>query len=439
LTCAPKQNSIHKMEVKMKKAWLFLLLLLLSSFLFSQERTIRLEELTKLALERNPKIKAVAKEVEAYAFRIPQEKSLPDPMVGFSFKNIGFNKLTIGQDPMSGIGLSFSQTLPFPGKLRLKGEIAEKEYERKSVALHSVELNVIKEVKVAYFELFSLQKSIEILMRQKTLLEKALNLTETKYAVGNGVQSDILKAQVEISKIEEMIIPMNEMIKSLNAQINLLLDFPPDKPLGIPEDMEIYGLEISLQELQKLSAENSPLVKETDLMIEENSKMIEMSKKEYYPDFKVEGGWDFKGHLGDMYEVMVGVEIPLYYKTKQAKRLAESQALMESSKNKLTTMKNDISLIIIENYIKANTSENLIKLYREKIIPQASLTIESSLANYQVNKIDFLALLTDINTLFSYEMAYYKELSQLWSSIAQIEEFSATEIVNWGGKNEEKN
>lgn len=427
------------MEVKMKKAGLFLLFWLLSSFLFSQEGTIPLGELINLALERNPKIKAAEKEVEAYAYRIPQEKSLPDPMIGLSFKNMGFDKITIGDEPMSGIGLSFSQTLPFPGKLRLKGEIAEKEYERKRAIFHSVELSVIKEVKMSYFELFSVQKSIEVLIRQKALLERALSLTETKYAVGTGAQSEILKAQVEISKIEEMLIPMNEMMKSLKARINLLLDFPPDKPLGIPKDMEVYGLEVSLEELQKLASENSPLVKEADLMIKESSKMIEMSKKEFYPDIKVEGGWDFKGPLRDMYEVMVGVEIPLYYKTKQAKRLEESLALMESSRNTLATMKNDVSLMIVENYIKAKISENLIKLYRKKIIPQASLAVESSLANYEVNKIDFLALLTDINTLFSYEMVYYKELSQLWSSIAQIEEFSATEIVKWGGKNEEKN
>jgi len=423
----------------MKKAGFFLLFCFFSSFLFSQEGTIPLQELINLALERNPKIKAAEKEVEAYAYRIPQEKSLPDPMIGLSFKNMGFDKITIGEEPMSGIGLSFSQTLPFPGKLRLKGEIAEKEYERKKAIFHSVELSVIKEVKVAYFELFLVQKSIEVLIRQKALLEKALSLTETKYAVGTGVQSEILKAQVEISKIEEMLIPMNEMIKSIKARINLLLYFPPDKPLGIPKDMEVYGLEVSLEELQKLASENSPLVKEADLMIRESSKMIEMSKKEFYPDIKVEGGWDFKGHLRDMYEVMVGVEIPLYYKTKQAKRLEESLALMESSRNTLATMKNDVSLMIVENYIKAKTSENLIKLYRKKIIPQASLAVESSLANYQVNKIDFLALLTDITTLFSYEMVYYKELSQLWSSIAQIEEFSAKEIVRWGGKNEEKN
>lgn len=360
-------------------------------------------------------------------------------MVGLSFKNMGLNKITIGEEVMSGVGLSFSQALPFPGKLRLKGEIAEKAYERKRQAMNAVELDVLKEVKLSYFELFSLHKSVEILLKQKALLEKALSLTETKYAVGNGVQTDIFKANVEISRMDEMITPMRQMIDSLKAKINLLLDFPPGQPLGIPQEMGIFELKPSLQDIQNLAAENSPMVKEANLMVQEGAKMVDLSRKESYPNFVVEGGWDFKGRLPDMYEVMVGVEIPLYFNSKQAKMLEESLAVLRSSKNSLASTKNDVSFMVTENYLKAKTSENLIQLYKEKIIPQASLAVESSLANYQVNKIDFLALLSDINTLFSYEMVYYKELSGLWSSIAQLEEFSARDIVQWGGKNEDKN
>jgi hypothetical protein len=92
--------------------------------------------------------------------------------------------------------------------------------------------------------------------------------------------------------------------------------------------------------------------------------------------------------------------------------------------------------MVTEDFLKARAAESLIKLYKEKIIPQASLTVESSMAGYRVNKTDFLALLTDINTHFSYQMAYYRELAELWSSIARLEEYSAKEIVNWGGENE---
>ena len=423
----------------MRKSVSLCFLMLFPALLFAQEDAVRLDDLLKQALERNPKIKSVGFESDALSFRIPQEKTLPDPMVGFTLKNMGFPRFTLGEEVMSGVGISFSQPIPFPGKLRLKGEIAGKAFERSKEVRNAVVLGVLKDVKIAYFELFALDKSIAILREQKAFLQRALELTETKYSVGDGVQSDVLKAQVEISRMDEMITPMAEMIESLRAQINLLLDFPADRPLGMPQDQGIESLPMSLEDIKKAAAENSPMVKEASLMIEEGDRMVAFARKELSPNFVVGAGWEFKGRLPSMYEVMVGFEVPLYRKTKQSKMLEESLVRLESSKSGLASAKNDVTFMVTEDYLKARSAESLIKLYKEAIIPQAALTVESSLASYQVNKTDFLALLTDINTHFSYQMAYYRELAGLWSSIARLEEYSALEIVNWGGKNEDRN
>lgn len=421
----------------MKRTVSLCLLLLFPALLPAQEEAARLGDLLRQALDRNPKIRSVGFEAEAMSFRIPQEKSLPDPMVSFNLKNMGFPAFTLGQEVMSGVGLSFSQAVPFPGKLRLRGEIAGKAFERTKEVRNSVVLGVLKDVKIAYFELYDLHKSIAILREQKALLQKALELTETKYSVGNGAQSDVLKARVEISRMDEMITPMAEMIRSLQARINLLLDFPADKPLGLPQDQGVESLPVSLEELRKAAQENSPAVKEASLMVEEGGKMVAFAKKELSPNFVLGGGWEFKGRLPSMYEVMVGFEIPLYRKTKQSKMLEESLARLESSKSGLLAMRNDVTSMVTEDFLKARAAESLIKLYKDKIIPQASLTVESSLASYQVDKTDFLALLADINTYFSYQMALYKELTGLWSSIARLEEYSARDIVNWGGNDED--
>jgi len=375
----------------MKRTVSFCALLLFPALLFAQEDAMLLGDLLKQALERNPKIKSVGFEAEAMSFRVPQEKSLPDPMVSFSLKNMGFPKFTLGQEVMSGIGLSFSQAIPFPGKLRLKGEIAAKAFERTKEVRNSVVLGVLKDVKVAYFELYDLHKSIAILQEQKAVLQRALELTETKYSVGSGVQSDVLKAKVEISRMDEMITPMAEMITSLQARINLLLDFPADRPLGLPQDQGIESLSVSLEELKKAAEENSPAVKEASLMVEEGGKMVAFAKKELSPNFVLGAGWEFKGRLPSMYEIMVGFEIPLYRRTKQSQMLEESLVRLESSKSGLLSMKNDVIFMVTEDFLKARAAESLIKLYKDKIIPQASLTVESSLASYQVNKTDFLA------------------------------------------------
>jgi len=164
-------------------------------------------------------------------------------------------------------------------------------------------------------------------------------------------------------------------------------------------------------------------------MIEESDQEVKMAGKEFYPNFMITAGKGFKGALPDMYEFMVGIEIPLYFKKKQARLLEESVARLSSSRNEYVSMKNEIEFMLTENFTMAETSENLAKLYKERILPQARFSYESSLANYQVNRVDFLMLLSDIDGLFTYEMEYFKNLSQLWSSAARIEELASMEII----------
>ena len=156
----------------MKKRLLFCFLTLIPVLLAAREDTVRLGDLLQLTLERNPKVKAAGLEARASSFRIPQAKSLPDPMVGFSLKNMGFPGFTLGREVMSGVGLSFSQAVPFPGKLRLKGEIAETASKRAQETRDAVVLGVLREVKTAYFELYALDRSIAVLREQKPSCRK---------------------------------------------------------------------------------------------------------------------------------------------------------------------------------------------------------------------------------------------------------------------------
>ncbi len=415
----------------------FLFIIFSMSFQVSNgEETLYLEKLVKLALERNPTIKSMREKVEAQRFRITPEKTLPDPIIGLSFKNIGLDQFSVGKEMMSGIGVSFSQKIPFPGKLKLKGEIAEKRALRSEESLKSFTLFLIRKIKELYSKLFYYNRAIDILEKKKEILEKALKIAETKYSVGEGIQSDIFKAQVEISKIEEELILMKQMLRTIEAQINSLLDFPPDKPLGKPQEIPFYEIKIDLKKLYEEAENRAPVLKEAELMVEENAKEVELSKREFYPDFMIEGGKEFKGPFKDMYEIMVGVEIPLYYKRKQDNILKESISNLNSSKNNYSSMRNEIFFMINENFVMGKASENLIRLYKERIIPQATLALESSLSNYQVGKIDFLTLLSDINNLFSHEMEYFKELSNLWIAVSKIEEVTSLQIIKEENKNE---
>ncbi|MGQ9619086.1 MAG: TolC family protein [Candidatus Aminicenantia bacterium] len=403
--------------------------LLILAFPAIAQEGITLNKLLKLAIERNPQIKSLREQVEAQRFRITIESSLPEPIFGISIKNIGLDRFSVGEEMMSGISFVFSQAIPFPGKLRLKGEIAKIKSLQAEENLKAATLSLKREIKELYSSLFHYHKSIEILKKKKVTLEEALKTSEIKYSVGEGTQSDIFKAQLEISRIEEMLISMNQMLKAIEGKINSLLDLPQENPLGKPEEINFYGLKnIELNKLYE-EAKKSPFFKSVELIIDEHLKRVEFSKKEFYPNIMIQAGKEFKGYFRDMYEIMIGLEIPIYYKKKQVNMLRESISNLRGSKNSYESIKNQIFFMLNENYIMAKASENLLKLYKERIIPQAELSLESSLANYRVGKVDFLTLLSDIDNLFSYEIGYFKELSNLWIAVSKIEEFTNIELL----------
>jgi cobalt-zinc-cadmium efflux system outer membrane protein len=404
--------------------WLFSVVLL-----SAQKKPLGLDDMVARALERNPRIMAADREAEAYSFKIVPARTLPDPMVEFSLMNMGLSSFSLGMDPQSGLGVSLSQEFPFPGKLRLKGEIAASTHGRKLEEMESVKREVIRELKNSYYELFFMRQALAIYSRQKELLLQARNLSEEKYAVGSGSQSDILKAMTAISKMDEMIIPMKEMARALETEINLTLDFPPDQPLGEPAASEIVALTDTLAELRTRALDGSPMMREAKLMAGESNKMTAMARKEFLPDFKITAGWEYKGGLPDMFKAMVGLEIPLYQHRRQSNWLKEARAMEAASRANATAVTNDTLAMLTENYLQARTAASLVALYQNQLRLQARLTVESSLANYQVNKTDFLDLLMDIDTQFAVELAYYRELAKFWQAVAAIESLTASRGV----------
>lgn len=413
----------------MRRISLLLGVVIFAGCALGQEKDLDLNNLVSQALERNPRIKALEDSARASKFRIAPEGALPDPVIGFGLRNMGTH-WTVGNEIMSEVDLSLTQTIPFPGKLRLKADIASSRALQAAENLNAAKLTLVREIKDFYAKLFYYQRSADLLRQKKEVLERALKLAELKYSVGTGAQPDIFRAQVEISGIDEMLLNMGQMIRTTSANINALLDLPADSPLGPAREIPFYALSADLDTLRKLTEEKSPLLQGARLMIEEGETEVKMARKEFYPNFMVQVGKGFKGPLPDMYEVMVGVEIPLYAKRKQTNLLEESVSRLSSTRNDYASMRNEIGFMITESYTMARTAGDLVGLYKSRLLPQARLAYESSLANYQTGKVDFLMLISDITNLFTYEAEYVRNLSSLWSSAAKLEELTSLELIN---------
>ena len=272
-----------------------------------------LNELVEQALERNPEIQAMARSFDMMRARIPQAKALPEPMLEYGYVgNINpIPPFDIQKgDPSSARMLSFSQELPFPGKLGLKSQMAATEAESEWWNYEQTRLNVIAEVKDAYFDLCYLTKALKTVTKNKELLWKFAKIAEARYSVGKGIQQDVLKAQVEISKLIEQSTMLEQRRDTAIARINSLLYRNPEFPLGNPEEITPRSLPQTLTELTQLALANYPTLKMQRRKIDREQLGVRLAEKEFYPDFNVKFTYQNRPQLPEMYGVSVGVKIP---------------------------------------------------------------------------------------------------------------------------------
>ena len=385
---------------------------------------VSLQTLVTEALEQNPEIKAMQRNFDMMRARVPQAKALPEPMLSYGYMGnaIPLPPFDIQKgDPSSGRSLSFSQEIPFPGKLATKGKMANVAAESEWWAYEQTRLNVVAEVKDAYFDLYYVEKGIETVTKNKELMEKFARIAEAGFAVGKGIQQDVLKAQVEISKLIEQLTVLDQRKLTAEARLNSLLYREPETPVGTPEEIRPRDFTFGLAELNALALTNFPTLKAQRRKIDREQYGVELAKKDFYPDFSVELTYLNRLGLPDMYGVNVGVKIPLYFWQKQRPAVAEATASAAMEKQRLGNLTTLLFFRIKDRYLAVVTAQRLAKLYGTTIIPQSSLALESAISGYEVGKLDFLSLLDNLVTLRNYELSYYEQLSNVEKAIAALE------------------
>ena len=381
----------------------------------------RLQELIEQALENNPEIKAMQRRFDRVRARIPQAKALDEPMlsVGYMGNLTPFTLQT--DDPSSGRTISISQDLPFPGKRSLRGKVASSEADAEWWAFEQTRRNVVAEVKDAYFDLYYLTKALGVVTKTKVLLEQFTKIAEVRYSVGKGIQQDVLKAQVEFSKLIEQQTMLEQRKQVAEARVNSLLYREPESPVGTPDELKPRDFPYSLAQLNETAVVNYPDLKAQRRKIEGAEYAIQLAKKEFYPDFSVGFAYVNRPAMPEMYGLSVGIKLPVFYAQKQRPALTEATASFEAEKRSLENTTTLLMFKIRDKYLAQTTAKRLMSLYSTTIVPQSSLSLESAIAGYEVGKVDFLTLLDNLVTLLNYELSYYEQLSNEEKAVAALE------------------
>lgn len=383
--------------------------------------------LVDYAVQHNPEIQAARRRVEALQARIPQAGSLDDPMLGIGAMNLPTDTFKFNQVDMTQKQLTLSQKFPFPGKLRWQAEVATRDAEIGVEDLQEVENRIVSQVKQAFYDLYFVDQATAITERNKTLLEEFVKIAAAKYRVGTGIQQDVILAQVEVSKIMDQLIQLQQQRRSASVRLNTLLDLPPESPVGKTQGVSQASFSQSLAALKEEALAARPQLRALQRAIDRSEAAYRLAKLQYYPDLTVTFAYGLReGASGgrdrpDFASAMATINIPLYFHTKQDERVNETLAALQQARRHYQSQTNEIFFALGDLVARLQRDADQLKLFAEAIIPQARQSLDSAIAGYQVNRVDFLTLLGNQVTLFNFERDYDRLLADYQKTLAEME------------------
>jgi outer membrane protein, heavy metal efflux system len=406
---------------------IFVLSFLIGTAFAQDDSTLVLDELVDEALTNNPQLKSYYSASRADRELIPQAGALPDPMLSLSLMNLPVDNFVFDQEPMTGKQIGVKQVFPFPGKLGLKSRIASRQAEVSLANYSELQLQLRRNVKLLYYDIYYVDRAITTTGKNQSLLKEFVKVAETKYSVGKGLQQDVLKAQVELSKMTDRLINLNQKRTALESKMNTLLNRPVDQPLGKTLEPEIHIYHFDRDSLKGQLESKRPLIEAWRKRIEQSKYKVDLAKKNYWPDFAVTLAYTQRDVLQngtggvDFLSGGISLNIPLYFWRKQSRAVQEKVIRSQQVEESYNNIHNQIYAELEDVFSDLNKNADLIDLYRTGIVPQASQSLESAMIGYQTDKVDFLTLVNNQLTLFSLELEYARIVSNYQKNIARLE------------------
>jgi outer membrane protein, heavy metal efflux system len=388
---------------------------------------LELAPLIQEALDRNPEVRAIRERVEAVKERIPQSSTLEDPEFKIQLWNVPESfDLTKTSSTIYGL----AQRFPFPGTLSRQEDIAVSAAERAAQRLASKEREIAAAVKVAYYEFFWTHRTIEIHHERVTLLKQLFEITNAKFRVGKGTQVDVLKVQVESSKLLQHFAILEQRNQTAQAHLNTLLNRSPLAPLAAPQEPAARPLARSIEQLQDEALHLRPELREADSAIAQGESARKLTKLRYYPHLRVELQRWQNYNTDDGYGANFTINLPFAFWTKRKYDAGtrEAVAQLEAARSQKQVLENLTRFQVKDLVAQVRATEQVVKLYVTTVLPQAQQTRHAALAGYRTGGTDFLDLIDADRALITYRLEYVRALVDLEQQRAKLEQVVGTKL-----------
>jgi outer membrane protein, heavy metal efflux system len=388
-----------------------------------------LSQLLAEAGANNPQISAADHGARAARQVAPQMTTLPDPKFTYQQFSVGSPKPFAGytNSDFAYIGVGASQELPFPGKLRARGTVAERDADTKQAEVEVTKTGIADGVKADYIQLAYLQQTLAILRQNESVLDQLIQDATAHYQVGQGMQQDVLQAQVNRTKIVKEITMHHQQMGQIQAHLKGLLSRDQGSPDVITEDLVATPLQRTSDELLAMVRQNNPQLQVDASSIRKQDAQVVSAKREGKPDFEV--GYLYENtdrKYRDYYMFTFDVRFPR--KTRVNAEIAEATEKRSESQQTLNAHLQQQLAEVQEGYIKAESDEDLLKEYGEGLIPQSDAAYRATLSAYASNREQFIHVLSYFTDLLSLKLEYAQTLAEHEAALAHLESLTGATL-----------
>jgi outer membrane protein TolC len=383
-----------------------------------------LEGLIAEALKDNPEIKQMADLSQAAKETVRSSGALDDPDFLFSLKDVPTNTWSLSQDDMTQKMFMLSQKVPFPGKRRLRSEVAASQAQTDTFLVQDKVREVRAKVIQSYWGLSVARSAFDITKRNKELWEQVVQVAESRYAAGQGMQADVLQAQVELGGYLDRQLQWQQRQESARADLNALRGKPPQTPLPNPAVLKPRPFPFKLEELLALT-DGNPKLQALKTGVEKQERAVSLAKKDYLPDFTFQVAYGLRENKADlkrpdMFTSSVMMNLPIWQASKIKPKIREEQAKESAVREAHQAALNQLQAAIKDRHAKLVRLSQQSALYERGIIPQARQAAQAALAAYRVGSLDFARLSQNFIALSSAELQwqeYLKDFEEVWAEL----------------------
>ncbi|WP_177419624.1 TolC family protein [endosymbiont of Lamellibrachia barhami] len=390
--------------------------------------TLSIDQAVSLALQGNPGLAEIEARAEAAAQRPSQVGALPDPVLSFNVANLPLDSFDLTQEAMTQFQVGISQKLPWSGKLELRAEAARLAALGKQDKAREARLKLARDVKRSWWNLFYLDRALATVEDNQSRLRSFVQVVQVKYRVGEGLQQDVLLAQVELSGQLERAIRLQGMRRSEAARLQALMAHPGGSSVELEpiNPLELADLEGADAWLQQALVER-PLLSMKQHSLDASDRRLELARKGSYPDFTLKGAYGLRGgnnpdgsSRSDFLSIGVSLNLPIYQGNKQDREVDQRNSERMEARYALDDARREIREQVERALADYEQGREQARLLRKGIIPQTEQAVASMLAGYQVDKVDFLTLVRTQIKLNNFRIAYWKALSQAKQAEARL-------------------